>query len=165
MSTALKAGLLDRAAEERIQQIMMTLNDTAAKVLREFELHACTDVTGFGLLGHLREMSAGSGVDVEIDHQALPLIEGAADLAAGGTVPGGTLNNKSYVEPHVTWDSSVSETYRLLACDAQTSGGLLAAIEQEKAESALKALSATGIDSAAVIGRFTQAGPGRIAVR
>ena len=164
MSTALKAGLLDPAGEERIQQIMMTLNDTAAEVLRGFGVHTCTDVTGFGLLGHLREMSAGSGVDVEIDHHALPLIEGAADLAAGGTVPGGTLNNKSYVEPHVNWMDGVSETYRILACDAQTSGGLLAAVKEDQAGSAVKALRAAGIGLAAIIGRFTQTGSGRIAV-
>ncbi|GAG02257.1 unnamed protein product, partial [marine sediment metagenome] len=137
MSTALKAGLLEPAGEERIQEIMMTLNKTAAEVLRDFEVHACTDVTGFGLLGHLREMSAGSGVDVEIDHAALPLIEGAADLATGGTIPGGTLNNKAYVDPHVDWGSGVSDTYRILACDAQTSGGLLAAVAKDRAHDAV----------------------------
>jgi len=165
MSTALKSGLLEPAGEERIQEIMMTLNKIAAEILRDFEVHACTDVTGFGLLGHLREMSAGSGVDVEIDHAALPLIDGAADLATGGTVPGGTLNNKAYVDPHVDWGSGVSDTYRILACDAQTSGGLLATVAKDKAHDAVEALQAAGVESAAVIGRFVQKGPGRIAVR
>ena len=165
MTTALKAGLLDQAGEERIQRIMMALNNTAADVLRGFEVHACTDVTGFGLLGHLREMSAGSGVDVELDHRTLPIIPGAADLAAGGTVPGGTLNNKSYVAPHVDWDDGVSETYRILACDAQTSGGLLAAIPGKDGKAAVRALKEAGVEAAVVVGRFTQAGDGRIVVR
>jgi cysteine desulfurase len=165
MSTALKAGLLDAADEERIQNIMMTLNKTAADVLRDFEVHACTDVTGFGLLGHLHEMSAGSGVDVEIDYRALPIIDGAADLATGGTVPGGTRNNRAFVEPHVSWDSAVSETFRVLACDAQTSGGLLAAVAGDQAEDAVRALRDAGVDSAAIVGRFTQEGSGRIVVR
>ena len=165
MTTALKAGLLDQAGEERIQRIMMALNNTAADVLRGFEVHACTDVTGFGLLGHLREMSAGSGVDVELDHRTLPIIPGAADLAAGGTVPGGTLNNKSYVAPHVDWDDGVSETYRILACDAQTSGGLLAAIPGKDGKAAVRALKEAGVEAAVVVGRFTKAGDGRIVVR
>jgi len=165
MTTALKAGLLDETGEERIQNIMMTLNKTAADVLRNFEVHACTDVTGFGLLGHLREMSAGSGVDVEIDHRALPIIDGAADLATGGTVPGGTLNNKSYVNPHVSWGNGVSETDRILACDAQTSGGLLVALASEKAEDAVQALRDAGVESTAVIGRFIQEGSGHMVVR
>ncbi|MBN2563774.1 MAG: selenide, water dikinase SelD [Phycisphaerae bacterium] len=165
MTTALKAGLLDDAGEQRIQNIMMTLNRTAADVLRDFEVHACTDVTGFGLLGHLHAMSAGSHVDVEIDHRALPIIAGAADLATGGTVPGGTLNNKSYVDPHVSWDNAVSETDRILACDAQTSGGLLASVASEKAEDAVRALHDAGVESAAVIGRFTKEGLGRVVVR
>jgi selenide,water dikinase len=116
------------------------------------------------LLGHLREMAAGSNVDVEIDHAELPIIEGAADLATGGTVPGGTLNNKSFVEPHVSWDERVSETNRILACDAQTSGGLLAALPEQDANDALAALKSAGIGSATIIGRFRNKGPGRISV-
>ena len=165
MTTALKAGLLDEDAEQHIQQIMMALNKTAADVLRGFDLHACTDVTGFGLLGHLREMAAGSGVDVELDHRTLPIIPGAADLATGGTVPGGTLNNKSYVAPHVSWDDAVSETYRILACDAQTSGGLLAAVPRDDGAAAVRALQAAGVAAAAIVGNCTKLGTGRILVR
>ncbi len=165
MSTALKAGLLRPEGEQEIQSLMMALNRAAADVLRSFEVHACTDVTGFGLLGHLREMAAGSGMDVEIDHRALPLIEGAFDLAVGGTVPGGTRNNQLHVEPHVTWDAGVSETYRILACDAQTSGGLLAAVAETQADAALRGLHRAGVTAAAVVGRVTTAGMGRICVR
>jgi cysteine desulfurase NifS/selenium donor protein len=165
MTTALKAGLLDPVDEDRIQTIMRTLNDKAAEVLRDFEVHACTDVTGFGFLGHLREMAAASGVDVEVDHAALPIIDGAADLATGGTVPGGSLNNKSYVEPHVSWGSAVSDTDRLLACDAQTSGGLLVALPEQDANKAAEALREAGVKTVAVVGRFIEEGSGRIIVR
>jgi cysteine desulfurase NifS/selenium donor protein len=164
MTTALKSGLLDAIGERRIQNIMMALNKTAAEALRRFEVHACTDVTGFGLLGHLREMSVGSGVDAEIDHRMLPIIEGAAELAVAGTIPGGTRNNRAFVEPHVTWDDAVSETYRLMACDAQTSGGLLVALREDQASKAVQAMRATGVEAAAIIGRFTRAGSGRIVV-
>ena len=165
MTTALKNGLLDAEGEQRIQTIMSALNRTAADVLRRFEVHACTDVTGFGLLGHLREMAAGSGVDVELDHRALPIIDGAAELAVAGTVPGGTRNNRAYVEPYVTWDDGVSETYRILACDAQTSGGLLAAVPDRQAREAVAALRTAGVAAATVIGLITREGAGRIAVR
>ena len=164
LTTALKAGLLDESTERHIQDIMMTLNRAAAEALRQFDVHACTDVTGFGLLGHLREMAAGSGTNVEIDHATLPIIAGAADLAAAGTVPGGTLNNRAYVEPHVRWDDRVSNTYRILACDAQTSGGLLAAIPAAQAEQVVAALGKTGTPANALIGRFTEHGPGHITV-
>ena len=165
MTTALKAGLLDTAAQEQIAAIMMALNKTAAETLASYEVHACTDVTGFGLLGHLHEVSAGSGVDVEIDHRALPIIDGAADLATGGTVPGGTLNNKSYVEPHVRWADDISEPQRILACDAQTSGGLLAVVASKDAGAAIEALHRAGVQAARVIGRFTTAGQGHVAVK
>jgi len=164
MTTALKKGMLDEKQERRIQDVMATLNKAAADVLHGFTVHACTDVTGFGLLGHLREMSAGSGVDVEIEAAALPLIEAAAEITAGGTVPGGTLNNKAYVSPHVDWSDTVSETLRIMACDAQTSGGLLAAVPAEEADAVADAMLNAGVEIAARIGRFTQAGPGRIAV-
>ncbi|MBN1514218.1 MAG: selenide, water dikinase SelD [Phycisphaerae bacterium] len=164
MTTALKAGVLGPDSEQQIQRLMMTLNRTAADVLRGFDVHACTDVTGFGLLGHLREMAAGSGVDVEIDHRALPLIEGAFDLAVGGMVPGGTRNNRLYVEPHVTWHDGVSETHRSLACDAQTSGGLLAAVAEDQAGAAARALQEAGVTGATLVGRVVAAGTGRIRV-
>lgn len=164
MTTALKAGVLGPDSEQQIQRLMMTLNRAAADVLRGFDVHACTDVTGFGLLGHLREMAAGSGVDVEIDHRALPLIEGAFDLAVGGMVPGGTRNNRLYVEPYVTWHDGVSETHRNLACDAQTSGGLLAAVAEDQAGAAARALQEAGVTGATVVGRVIAAGTGRIRV-
>ncbi|MCK4873525.1 MAG: selenide, water dikinase SelD [Phycisphaerales bacterium] len=165
MTTALKAGMLDENDTQHIQSIMTALNKTAADVLHGFDIHACTDVTGFGLLGHLREMLSGSSVNARIDCDALPIIPRAADLATGGTVPGGTLNNQAFVEPHITWDNRVSQTSRILCCDAQTSGGLLAAIPESQADDVIAALHNAGIDAAARIGCITDTGPGRITVR
>jgi selenide,water dikinase len=164
MTTALKQGLLDTSAEVEIQCIMADLNKTAAETLRSFAVHACTDVTGFGLLGHLREMAVAGRVDVAIEHKQLPLIPQAVDLATGGTVPGGTRNNRSFVESHIAWDRDVPETHRLLACDAQTSGGLLVAIEPNQAEPAVAALHRAGVKTAEIIGCITKPGTGRIAV-
>jgi selenide,water dikinase len=165
LATALKAGRLARDAEEMIQQVMGTLNRAAAETLRAFDVHACTDVTGFGLLGHLREMTAGSGVDAEIDHARLPLLPGAEEFATEGTVPGGTRNNYEFVSPHVTWGERVPEVRRLLACDAQTSGGLLVALPENESDEALRRLHAAGVRDACVIGRILREGTGRIDVR
>lgn len=164
MTTALKAGLLDEARQREIERIMMTLNRTAADVLRGFDVHACTDVTGFGLLGHLREMLVASGADAEVEHTRVPLIDGALALATGGTVPGGTRNNAEHVAGHVDYDAGVSQSLRWLLCDAQTSGGLLAAVPKEQAEHAAGALVDAGVASACVVGHVVAAGSGRIRV-
>jgi selenium donor protein len=164
MTTALKAGLLDAGRIEEIQALMMELNRTAAETLARFTVHACTDVTGFGLLGHLRELAVASGTDVAIDDRALPVLDGARELATAGTVPGGSRNNLAHVEPHVDFAPTVGEIDRLLACDAQTSGGLLAALPAAEAAAAIAALRAAGVSDAVEIGRCTRAGAGRIVV-
>jgi cysteine desulfurase len=165
MTTALKAGLLEPAERDQIHEVMTGLNATSARVLRGFEVHACTDVTGFGLLGHLREMTSASKVDAEIDHRSLPILPRAIDLATGGTVPGGTINNRAYVEASIDWADQVAEVSRVLCCDAQTSGGLLAAIPEASASEALRQLHEAGVTEATIVGRCTQVGEGRIRVR
>jgi cysteine desulfurase NifS/selenium donor protein len=164
MTTALKRGMLDEKTETLIQSIMAELNAAPAEVMREFPVSACTDVTGFGLLGHLKELAAGSNVDVEIDHRALPVIKGAADLATGGTVPGGTLNNMEFVSDIVRWEKAVSQTSRILACDAQTSGGLLISLPADRAGSLVGALHAAGVTDAVRIGEIKSEGTGMIHV-
>jgi selenide,water dikinase len=165
VTTAAKGDETSGSALGTAVRWMSTLNKRAAEALASLRPHAVTDVTGFGLLGHLREMAAGSGVNVQIDHQSLPIIDGAADLATGGTVPGGSVNNRTFVEPHVDWDDRVSETSRILACDAQTSGGLLAVVPDKEVSAAVTSLHDAGVKSAVVVGRFTDQGPGRIAVQ
>lgn len=163
-STALKRGLLpDEKADNACRQ-MATLNRVAADALRPFTILACTDVTGFGLAGHLLEMTRSSGVNAELNAQAIPFLPGVADLIAAGSVPGGTKNNLAYVTPWITWPANFAENQKLAICDAQTSGGLLAVVPEDQAEHALETLHQNGVTNAAVIGKITESGPGNITV-
>ncbi len=163
IATAMKRGIADKDITERAIAVMSELNRGAAEAAAEFAVTACTDVTGFGLLGHLKEMTEGSGVDAEICVDAVPIIPGARELAAADIVPGGTINNHAFVSPAVDWDPSVSRTDQLLLCDAQTSGGLLIAVNEKNAVKLIENLESRGA-SAADIGTFTGAGTGRIHV-
>jgi selenide,water dikinase len=131
--------------------------------MQKYNVHACTDVTGFGLTGHLREMSIASGCDVTIYPGKIPFISEAHNLAAAGIIPGGTYNNHRFVEKDVAF-GSYNRTMQLLLCDAQTSGGLLIAINRDDALSYLNDLNEAGITGAAIIGEFTGKGKGKISV-
>jgi len=129
---------------------MRQLNRDAAAALRAFDVHACTDVTGFGLLGHLLEMCRASKTSARIAASAPRVLPGALRLAEAGCVPGGTDRNRAGVEDHVSWDRAVPEPRRLVLLDPQTSGGLLAAVPPEQAAEALGALKAAGYAAAAI---------------
>ena len=133
IATALKN---DRASEEVVAAAvasMTTLNRDAAGVMLRVGVHAATDVTGFGLLGHLHEMLRGSGVGARIRASAVPLLHGAAELAIAGEFPGGTRRNYADAGPITTWAPEIPEWLKLLLCDAQTSGGLLVACDAQDA--------------------------------
>jgi selenide,water dikinase len=155
LTTALKEGMVENDVIDEIVGIMATLNKTAQEVMSGFEVHACTDVTGFGLLGHGYEMAEGSGVTIEIDHQAAQYVEAAKGLAAMGIIPAGAYRNRIHVEKHAVFEEGVEEVYLDLLCDPQTSGGLLVAIPYEQADNALKALIDAGVDRPAIVGRVT----------
>ncbi|NLI81538.1 MAG: selenide, water dikinase SelD [Deltaproteobacteria bacterium] len=165
LSTALKQGMLDESGSEALFRVMATLNKGAAEVMESFEVHACTDVTGFGLLGHLLEMMKGSGVSGQVRASAVPLLPGVLDLATGGVIPGGTQNNHDYTAPYVAYEEKISAVQRLFLNDAQTSGGLLVSLEEEKADVFLKALEAKGVASASKIGVVIPEGSHKIEVR
>ena len=165
IATAVKRGLADEDAAREVNEWMATLNRAAAEAMVEVGVSACTDVTGFGLLGHLREMTAGSGLEAEIFADQVPIMGKAEALLSANVVPGGTRDNLAYVEPHMIWGEAVSPAQKLLLADAQTSGGLLIAVPPERLEALLKALEERGVDPVAHIGQFTQSGPGRITVR
>jgi selenide,water dikinase len=116
-------------------------------------------------LGHLREMSAGSGMDVTISAGAIPMLPAAQEFAAADVVPGGTLNNLAHVEPHVTFTPGVSRVVQLILADAQTSGGLLISLPADRVDALLAALRARGVSDAAHIGRVTEPGTGHITVK
>jgi selenium donor protein len=164
LTTAMKRQLAAPEVARAGIETMRSLNAAAAEAMAAVTVHACTDVTGFGLLGHLREMAVASGVDVELDFAAVPLLPGVRELAAAGSVPGGSLDNLAHVEPHVEWSESPSRLDKLLLADAQTSGGLLIALPGDDAKELLAALTQRGLHQAARIGRFTAAGDGLIRV-
>lgn len=129
-TTALKRGTAPEGLERRVVEVMSELNADAAAKAVEAGASAMTDVTGFGLLGHLHELASASGVAAEVDAASVPAIDGVEALLAGPEAPiaGGTRRNRDWVDPHVEWDDSVQEHRRWLLCDAMTSGGLLVAL-------------------------------------
>ena len=166
ISTAIKRGLVlgNESTAREAAELMATLNRAAAEAMLKVGAHACTDVTGFGLLGHLREMTAGSGVDVTLHAHTVPTLPAAWTLAGADVVPGGTLNNLAHVGPHVTFSPGVSRVAQLILSDAQTSGGLLISLAGDRADDLLAALRARGVSDAARIGQVTGPGPGHITV-
>lgn len=167
------AGLLrrgpevPRAEEQAAVETMVRLNRAAARAADAFRVSACTDVTGFGLLGHLREMAAGSGVDAALSVAAVPLLPGARRLAEAGLAPEGSRHNLETARPLLDVAPGVSETDLLLLADAQTSGGLLFALSETEAPALVEALRAGGDGAAAVVGGVVARSgrdPGRIRV-
>jgi selenide,water dikinase len=141
LTTAAKAGLLDAKQIEEMTMHMATLNAKAGVAVQATEhVHACTDITGFGLLGHCYEMASGSGVTIRLKGDALPLMSGAADMAKMGIIPGGAYRNMDYVKPHFRMLDTAEQYQVDLAADPQTSGGLLVALPQADAEQLLQKL-------------------------
>jgi len=153
ITTAIKAGEASEESMRAAVASMRRLNAAAARVLRDFSPRAVTDVTGFGLLGHLLEMCRASGLSARIEAPAPRLLPGALELARAGSVPGGTRSNQRFLEAAVSFEEGVAEELRVLLCDAQTSGGLMAAVGPEQAEALRAAWAAEGYE-AAVVGRF-----------
>ena len=165
LATAAKRGLASPGMTAGAIRTMRSLNRGAALAMEEVPVHACTDVTGFGLLGHLKEMARASGVDVEVDARGVPVLEGTREMARAGAVPGGTRANLDYVADVVDWPDELGEIDRWLLCDAQTSGGLLIAVAEEEVEGLLGGLRRRGVPEAAPVGRVTGEGTGRIRIR
>jgi selenide,water dikinase len=160
----MKRGLASPATIERAIAVMERLNGAAAALLPGFDVGAVTDVSGFGLLGHLREMSRGSAVDMRVDASKVPVLEEAWALAAAGSVPGGSRDNETIVGDVVSWGEGLSELARDVLCDAQTSGGLLIAVAPGQAASLVAALRAGDCPEAEIIGDCLGRGSGRIEV-
>jgi selenide,water dikinase len=155
-STAAKRGQAPDGLTERATAVMRELNRDAARAAREAGASALTDVTGFGLLGHLHELSRASGVAAEVEAEAVPAIPGVLELLAGAEAPvaGGTRRNRAHAEGFTRFADGVGEPRRWLLCDAMTSGGLLAAVPPGSASLA----------RGPVIGRLVAGEPGRITV-
>ena len=163
ISTAIKVG---RAPENMISTAtgnMKTLNMAASDAMVEIGVKGATDITGFGLLGHLHEMLHRSSVSAKLFLSKIPVMEGVLALAKF-SIPGGTRANLKYVNDKVNWAAGITEEEKLILADAQTSGGLLIAVGQEKLEALLTGLAARGVATKAVIGEVTAGEPGRMYV-
>jgi selenide,water dikinase len=163
ISTAIKAG---RASGEMIAiatRNMKALNKDASDAMVEAGVRGATDITGFGLLGHLHEMLHVSGVSARLTYSDVPFIQGVRDLVKF-SVPGGTRANLRYVSDKVGWADGITEDEKLMLADAQTSGGLLIAVSRDKLDALLTGLAARGVETRAVIGSITEGDAGKIFV-
>jgi selenide,water dikinase len=163
VTTAAKRGTAPADVVQACTEVMATLNAAAAAAALAVGPSAMTDVTGFGLLGHLHELALASGVEARVDARAVPALEGALEALAAGALAGGSRRNREWVEPRVEWDGDVSETVRNLLCDAMTSGGLLVAVPPARAAATADALAAAA-PATARVGELRAGEAGRIAV-
>ncbi len=154
ISTAAKHGTVSESVVQMAIETMVQLNSGAARAARRVGARAVTDVTGFGLLGHLSEMTRGSGVSAEVDAGSVPLLDGVRSLVSAGEIAGGTRRNATAVAPMVTY-GDVPEDLRWILADAQTSGGLLIAVDTPLSEALLEALVDEGA-TGSVIGRIIE---------
>ena len=159
ISTGIKTEKVSAATAAAAMAQMATLNKSASEAVRDLGVHGATDVTGFGLLGHAHEMAAGAGLTLRIRASAVPVADGALELARAGVFSGGTKRGQSYLESAVAIEAGVEGALASMMFDAETSGGLLLAIAGEDAARAESRLRDSGAPSWSVIGEFTAAGP------
>lgn len=165
INTAIKAGMVDEGLAEKVIRSMARLNRSAAEVVQEIGARACTDVTGFGLLGHAFEMIQGTGRGIIIYASQVPLFQEAVSFAEMGLVPGGAYRNRDFRIHQVDIDPDVSRYLSDIFFDPQTSGGLLVAVPEEKANKMVERLKEKGIDEATIIGEIIDEPKERIIVR
>lgn len=164
ITTAIKRGIVGSEVEREAVQVMAELNKGAAAAAITVGVNACTDVTGFGLLGHLHEMMKASGVYAEIEAQSVPVLSQVWDCIEQNAVPGGTRANLRYMTDKVIFGDNITEPIRLVLADAITSGGLLLSVEAGKLEDLLNELKANKTLACAVIGKVNDGEPGKIKV-
>lgn len=152
ISTANKAQMAEPEALQQAVDSMVRLNDQAAEAMVELNSHACTDITGFGLLGHASEMARGCGLSFRFFYSSLPILSGAREYAARGMVPGGAYCNERHFGREIFIASQVPEAERIILFDPQTSGGLLIALPRAQGEQLLQKLKEKGIAEASLVG-------------
>ena len=155
ITTALKKGKASKESVDEAVQSMTTLNAAASTVMRNYPVHACSDVTGFGILGHALGMASGSGVTLVIESAKLPLLSQAPRLAEKGYITGGCKRNRDYLQDKITIEKSLREGLVEVALDPQTSGGLLIAVAKRHAAKLLDDLHAAGVKHAVEVGYAT----------
>jgi selenide, water dikinase len=163
IATAIKGGMATPEAEVEAIRWMTTLNRDAAEAMQEVGVHACTDITGFGLLGHAAEMASASQVNIELHAPSIPLIVGVEELASMGMIPAGSFANRKFCERAITVEEGVESIIVDLLADAQTSGGLLIAVPKNHTDALHSALEKSGVPHYE-IGKVVDNGTGRIRV-
>lgn len=164
ITTASKLGEDKLRAIDAAIEVMTALNRQAAEVVAEIGANAVTDVTGFGLLGHLRNMAAASGVSARVWLDRVPVLPQAWEYVRAGIAPGGTHANLRFLADWVGYEDGISKEEQLILCDAQTSGGLMIALPESNRQVLLDSLARAGVASAAEIGRVEHGLPGRMTV-
>jgi selenide,water dikinase len=164
ITTAAKQNKDEYGAIREAINIMTTLNRQAAEVVTEIGANAATDVTGFGLLGHLRNMTAASRASARVWLACVPVLPAAWEYVRTGIAPGGTHANRRFLADWVSYDEDITKEDQLVLADAQTSGGLLVAVPEDRANLMLDSLIRAGVKDAAIVGRFEAGEPGRICV-
>ena len=165
VATAVKADMASRQAQEKVIRSMNTLNRVPAEIMEGFAVHACTDITGFGLLGHACEMIENTAAGMVVYASRVPVFEEALEYAGMGLIPGGAYRNEKFRQTLVDTEGEIDDDRMKLMFDPQTSGGLLISLEAGEAEKLLAELHAHGIAEAAIIGEITEEHPGRIVIK
>jgi selenide, water dikinase len=163
LTTAIKRDLLEQEDLDRVMNVMAALNKDAAEAMEQYNVNGCTDVTGFGLLGHAIELAEGSGVGITIHSKDVPVLPRTKELAEQNIIPGGTRKNHKWLADRIQYDPSISELDQLILCDAITSGGLLISVPELEAEALQQTLQEKDVKSA-MIGEVTSESPGFIKV-
>ena len=149
-TTAIKQGKATTEQERMVVKVMTTLNRDAAEAMVEVGVHAATDITGFGLLGHMQGMMEASGVSAIVTAGEVPKLRGLYDLIKDHAVPGGSMTNLQHVEEFVDWHTKIDDLTKVILCDAQTSGGLLISCPSDKVGKLLRAMKSRGVNAAAI---------------
>lgn len=165
INTAIKGGLASKEITDTVTRLMATLNRDAAEIMEGYPVHACTDITGFGLLGHIAEMIIDTEFSIKLTSKTIPIIPETLEYAGMGLVPAGTYNNREFRECMVDFAPSVDRLVQDVLFDPQTSGGLLICVDRKNAAELLEKLKEKGMDSAAIIGDVATEPKERIVVK
>ncbi len=164
IGTAIKAGSADEKIQEAFVRSMTTLNAKPAEIMHKYDIHACTDVTGFGLIGHISEMLSSYKLQIRINSKELPVLPGALEYAATGLIPGGLYKNRDYIGPLCKMADSVQRELADIVFDPQTSGGLLIGLPEKDAPALLSELQSNGIQDARILASVKESDEAKIIV-
>ena len=164
INTAIKAALASQQTIDKVTKIMATTNQKAAETMAKYEVHACTDITGFGLLGHIAEMVEGQNLGIRLHASDIPILPEALEFASMGLFPAGAYNNKEFRSCMVEFSPSIDSILADLLFDPQTSGGLLISVSYSDAKALVQDLHKAGLTDCSIIGQVIENPPGKIVV-